>query len=203
MNAGVALCRAYLQLNGYFTQAELPVIQAAGEGSYREVADLDPLGVRFPRAATVVPGVLLDAEPLRLDVDPRLELPETEIDVIIAEVKEGAPRMNEAMRSGAVLRAALHRVGCAPPEAMGRVVGDLQHGGVSHLRSRESGIPCRVRLMAFGDGPSSRRRTYTVFSMRHVKEFVASYLDHHHDVLQPADLSDPVLGLLHLLRKLS
>ena len=90
MNAGVALTRAYLELNGYFTQNEIPVIGAAGEDAFKEITDLDVLGIRFPRAAVVVPQGD-DGSGIPLANDPFLDLPDTQIDVIIAEVKEGAP----------------------------------------------------------------------------------------------------------------
>ena len=48
MDNAVALVRAYLHVNGYFTVTEYPVLEAARHGGYRTVTDLDVLAVRFP-----------------------------------------------------------------------------------------------------------------------------------------------------------
>ena len=41
MNAGVSLVRAYLNLNGYFTATDIPVIRQGSQGQYRELTDID------------------------------------------------------------------------------------------------------------------------------------------------------------------
>jgi hypothetical protein len=46
----VALVQAYLRVNGYFTVAEYPVMEAMRTG-YRTLTDIDILGVRFPHAS--------------------------------------------------------------------------------------------------------------------------------------------------------
>ncbi len=50
MDHAVSLVQAYLQLNGYFTSAEYPIMQSAGKGSFRTVTDIDILAFRFPGA---------------------------------------------------------------------------------------------------------------------------------------------------------
>ena len=57
--------------------------------------------------------------------------------------------------------------------------------------------------MAFGSGSSGKRQHFTVVSLEHVADFVQGHLERYHEVLNPAELDDPVLGLLHLLRKIS
>lgn len=56
--------------------------------------------------------------------------------------------------------------------------------------------------MAFGGGTSGPRGGYTVVSLTDVAGFIHRHLERYHDVLNPADPSDPALGLLHLLRRL-
>jgi len=63
-------------------------------------------------------------------------------------------------------------------------------------------LPARVRLVAFGDGAGGLRDGYLVVSLEEVAGLVNQFLERYHHVLHPADLSDHVLGLLHLLRKL-
>jgi hypothetical protein len=203
VNAGVALVRAYLQLNGYFTSTEFAVIAGRRDGRYEELTDLDLLAVRLPLAVHVIPrGRPGPEDDLRLGTDDRLEPDPEAVDVIVAEVKEGKARLNEAARSGQTLYAALSRVGCVPPERMEGVVHELGRKGEARLGRGNAPIPCRIRLIAFGEGDSGPRDGYSVVSLSHVAGFVEQHLERYHDVLRPADLSDPVIGLLHLLRKL-
>lgn len=203
MNAGVSLVQAYLGINGYLTVAESPVIRGRKGGGYQELTDLDLLGVRFPDARHVVargrPGPVDD---LHLEVDRDLAPAAGAVDVIIAEVKEGKARMNDAARHRDVLYTALARIGCVPPSHMDRTIADLQGRGEARVGPGDGTVPSRIRLVAFGDGASGKRNGYTVVSLEHVARFVHRHLERYHDVLNPADLADPVLGLLHLLRKL-
>lgn len=205
MNAGVRLVQAYLHLSGYFTVSELPVIRGLRGGRFEEVTDLDLLAVRFPRAEYVVPrryGKRDQDAPLHLEHDPRLVDDPDVVDVIIAEVKEGKARVNDALRRGEALETALRRAGCVPDAYMERAVTEMQQLGETRLQANEAGMAIRIRLMAFGDGAPGPRPGYSVVSLSHVARFVERHLDRYHDVLQPADLGDTSIGLLHLLRKL-
>ena len=73
MNAGVALVRAYLRLNGYLTVDEFPVIRGRKDGVYQEITDVDVMAVRFPRAVHVIPRAgESPRHSLRLEADPEL-----------------------------------------------------------------------------------------------------------------------------------
>jgi uncharacterized membrane protein YedE/YeeE len=50
MDTAVALVEAYLNVNGYFTVAEYPVLEASRHGGVRAATDLDVLAFRFPGA---------------------------------------------------------------------------------------------------------------------------------------------------------
>lgn len=50
MDHAVALVEAYLQINGYFTVAEYPVIESFGKQHYGVATDMDMLAFRFPGA---------------------------------------------------------------------------------------------------------------------------------------------------------
>ena len=50
MNTAVAIVQAYLNVNGYFTVVEYPVLEAYRHGPARSVTDLDVLAVRFSGA---------------------------------------------------------------------------------------------------------------------------------------------------------
>jgi len=56
MDHAVALVQAYLQLNGYFTSAEYPIIAGTGRARFRTITDIDILAFRFP---TGEPSVIL------------------------------------------------------------------------------------------------------------------------------------------------
>lgn len=202
MNAGVALVRAYLQINGYFTLSELPVIRRRKHGSYEQVTDIDILALRFPRARQLVSeGRRGPQDDLTFAHDPDLDVPEHAMDMIIGEVKEGHPDINPALRSYETLYTALVRSGCCPPEDLDRVVEALRRRGEADLEEPESGTSCRIRLVAFGDGKPGPRRGYTVVSLRRIARFLDEHLERYREILHPADLTDPVLGLLHLLKK--
>ena len=203
MNPAVSLVRAYLELNGYFTIVEQSVVRSEARGRFREITDLDVLAVRFPRTQGVVPrGRPGLADDIRLAVDDALDISPDCMDLIIGEVKEGKPDVNRALRSPDVLYTAVARFGCCPETEIDRVVDELRREGQARLRDPAGDIPCRIRLVAFGGGLSGPRRDYTVLSMRDASRFVQEHIRRNHHILAPATVRDPVLGLLHLLRKL-
>lgn len=204
MNAGMRLVQSYLNLNGFFTVSELPVLRELRRGSYDQVTDLDLLAVRFRRAEYVVPrGHPGPADDLRLPGDALWADDAHDVEVLIAEVKEGKPRINDALRQPAALQTALRRVGCLPESQMEHCVEQLRRKGVVTLAAAETGgFSLRVRIVAFGDGHQGERDGYEVVALQHVARFIDEHLERNHRVLQPADLGDTPLGLLHLLRKL-
>jgi len=204
MNAGMRLVQSYLTLNGFFTVTELPVLRELRRGSYDQVTDLDILAIRFRRAEYVVPrGHPGPSDDLRLPGDALWGDDAHDVEVLIAEVKEGKPRVNDALRQPAALETALRRVGCVPDAQMQHCIERLRHQGMVSLSADEAdGFSLRVRIVAFGDGHQGERDGYQVVSLQHVAHFIDAHLARHHRVLQPADLGDTPLGLLHLLRKL-
>src|ERR1051325_2650194 len=106
MDHAVSLVQAYLQLNGYFTSAEYPIIAAAGRNGFRTITDIDVLAFRFPaglpplaaRKKRAIRGLEMG------DVDPGLGVPRDSIDMIIGEVKEGRVGINSGVRDPGVLR---------------------------------------------------------------------------------------------------
>ena len=51
MDHAVSLVQTYLQLNGYFTSAEYPIMASAGRNGVRSITDIDILAFRFPRVS--------------------------------------------------------------------------------------------------------------------------------------------------------
>jgi hypothetical protein len=56
MDTAVALVQAYLRVNGYFTVAEYPIVEAAGNSGPRSMTDIDILAFRFAGAGRDVGG---------------------------------------------------------------------------------------------------------------------------------------------------
>src|SRR5829696_5877870 len=112
MDHAVALVQAYLQLNGYFTSAEYPIIAGTGRNGFRTITDIDILAFRFPtgepmtRHAKRAPK-MIDTSSL----DPGLAVPEQSIDMIIGEVKEGRVGINTGIRDPQVLKTVIDRFG--------------------------------------------------------------------------------------------
>lgn len=93
MDTAVALVQCYLNVNGYFTVAEYPVLEASRRGPVRAVTDLDILGFRFPGAGH---EIIRNQHHLPLAgaqflPDRLLGCPGDRPDMIVGEVKEGPP----------------------------------------------------------------------------------------------------------------
>ncbi|HWW77854.1 MAG TPA: hypothetical protein VNZ44_20790 [Pyrinomonadaceae bacterium] len=202
MDNAVALVRAYLHVNGYFTVTEFPVLEAIGSGGYRTATDVDVLAFRFPLAGLTVSGAAGACGGGRtagvLGPDPALGAPSDRPDMIVGEVKEGRACVNEAAWDPAVLGAVLARFGCCEPGHTARVAEEL-------LRKGRAETPCghRVRVVAFGStpgGPTGGHR-YTTVSMGHVVRFLQEQLRGHWEVLGQAQLKDPAFGFLATVEK--
>ena len=79
---------------------------------------------------------------------------------------------------------------------------ELQERGESWVRDGEVAVPSRVRIVAFGDGIEHEGDRDTVIPLKKVAAFVTEHLRRYRDVLHPVRITDPTLGLLHLLEKL-
>ena len=196
MDPAVALVQAYLQVNGYFTVVEYPVLELTDDGAERTATDLDVLAFRFPGAGApaVEPG-RKGVGPVRRAPDPALGGDPGRADMIVGEIKQGRTRVNPAMRDPLVLSTALARFGCCRE-------GDHAHALATRLLRRgrastEAGHA--VRLVAFGAG-GAVPRVHTV-DLGHVFSFLDRYLASHHDTIGRAQLSQPAMAMLALLRK--
>lgn len=201
MGTAVALVQAYLQVNGYFTVTEYPVLEALHGDQVRTVTDLDMLAARFAAAGhDVVHGA--GHRPLgrtSLVVDPVLGCPGGRADMIVGEVKEGKARLNPALRDPAVLEVALTRFGCCPADHAQWVTRELiKHGQVLEPAGHT------IRMVAFGDshGSGDQGPWHTV-PMGHVVQFLQEYLREYWPVLRHAQLREPTFAVLALIEKWS
>jgi len=200
MDTAVALVQAYLHINGYFTVAEYPVLEAIRHGGYRTATDIDVLGVRFPHAGRLVPGTGRGdgSTPGVFETDRGLGALDDVVDMIVGEVKHGKAELNRGARNPDVLRVVLMRFGSCPPKHVDRMVEELlQHGSVLTPSGH------RVRLFAFGGiNEGSIGHGVQIMTLGHIVKFIRTYLQEHWEILRHAQFSDPGLDMLMLLEKL-
>lgn len=209
MDTAVAIVDAYLHLNGYVSLPEQPILIGHGRPwRYHTRTDVDILALRFPNAAVTIPrgeGVGEDVtaadQVLTFAADPRLQLRAHAVDVMIAEVKEGRPRLNEALRDPNVLFAVLKRLDAEFDEPIENSIRRLIKSGEAECNA--GGRLWRFRLVAFGEGtPIREGGPYTTIPLRHAASYVMRTLAGHRQVWRDAQFSHPVLDLLHLFDKL-
>jgi hypothetical protein len=194
MDHAVALVQAYLQLNGYFTSAEYPIVAGAGRKT-RTITDIDILAFRFPAGVPSNPR----RRPKGLDIkeiDPGLGIPRTAVDMIIGEVKEGRVGFNSAVRDPEVLKAVITRFG-ETPEDEERVIHELLEHGTTRLPSGYS-----VRLIVFASlPPGAPVPPCRIISLGHVLDFLQNYVTKHWNLLRHLQFKDPAFGFLMTLEK--
>jgi hypothetical protein len=197
MDHAVALVQAYLQLNGYFTSAEYPIIASAGRNGFRTITDIDVLAFRFPSGLPIanpqgrVPHGLDMSE-----VDPGLGVKPDAVDMIIGEVKEGRVSVNDGARDPDVLRAVISRLGNTPEEEEA-VIADLLRSGVATLPNGFT-----IRFIAFGAfPPGAAIPPCRIISLGHVLNFLQAYVRKHWRMLRHLQFKDPAFGFLMTLEK--
>jgi hypothetical protein len=191
VDTAVALVQAYLRMNGYFTVAEYPVLEAASGTPTRTITDLDILAIRLHRE----PRTHSDLGSAELD--PALGAELGAADMIVGEVKEGTPRLNPAMRDPVVLEAAFTRFGCCPPDMAADLVNELLRNGrvvapAGHV----------IRTVVFGNPhrTGSTQAWHTV-PLERVIEFLTENLRANWDAVGHTQIKDDVLGLFALMEK--
>lgn len=196
MDHAVSLVQAYLQLNGYFTSAEYPIIAGAGRNGVRTITDIDILAFRFPSGMLLPQGRRVPQGWTRADVDPGLGVAPDAIDVVIGEVKEGRVNINTGVRDPDVLKAVIGRVGTTAEEE-DRVVEELLRHGAATLPNGYI-----VRLIAFGAfPPGAPVPPCRIISLGHVLDYLQAYVRKHWQVLRHLQFKDPAFGFLMTLEK--
>jgi len=194
----VALVQAYLRVNGYFTVAEFPVIEAVRSGGYQTLTDIDVLAVRFPGAGYLVPAVPGSPHPPEtFAVDPAIEAEPDRVDMLIGEVKEGKAALNEPARDPTVLRTVLARFGCCPPSEAYEAARELIRRGSLRM---PSGHQARIATFGATAGPPPTGVALSL-SLGHITEFLRHHIREHWPVVSQAQFKDPALSWLVTLEK--
>ena len=194
MDHAVSLVQTYLQLNGFFTAAEYPVIEALHHGGYRSVTDVDILGFRFPMAQRVINSDAGRSYTIGAP-DPLLDVSNEFIDLLIGEVKEGKANMNSPTTDPNVLRAVLARFGCV--EECEDVIDVLLAEGSAITANGH-----RVRLVIFGGLPREAPPiACKLISLGHVLKYLQDYVRSHWKMLRHIQFKDPAFSFLMTLEK--
>ncbi len=198
MDHAVALVQAYLQVNGYFTVAEYPVLEALEAGGYQAATDIDLLALRLCDAGGVLAAGAGRDRAERFEPDPELRVPRGSADLLIVEVKEGRAELNPSARNAEILSAVLTRFGLAPHPRMEKSVAELQRTG----RTKWPG-DIWVRLLAFGSliDPKSVAG-FQAISLPHVTRFLSDYLHENWEALRHAHIRHQGFGFLALLEQI-
>lgn len=199
MDKAVAIVQAYLNVNGYFTVVEYPVLEGAPHGGWRTATDLDMLALRFPgggRFASAKTHKNMRGN-LVFEPDPALGAPPDLPDMIVGEVKEGRAKFNQAARNPKVLSMALARFGCCDVDEAANITQKLVSKGQVETRRGH-----RIRMVAFGSrADESDQLAERVITMGHMIDFLRNYLDEHWEALGQAQFKGEALGFLALLEK--
>ena len=199
MDHAVALVQAYLQVNGYFTVAEYPVLEALESGGYRSATDVDLLALRLCDAGGVVAAETgSNIEPAgRFEPDPELHVPDGAADLLIIEVKEGRAELNRGAKNPDVLSAVLTRFGLRPHPKVKKSMRELER----HGRTKWPGDTW-VRMMAFGSIVDPKITVgFQAISLPHVMQYLRAHLEQHWDVLRHAHIRHEAFGFLALLEQ--
>lgn len=193
MDPALALAQAYLQINGYFTVTDYPIVEAMGQG-YRAATDLDILAVRLPGAGHLVLG-RGQAGKVRA-ADPELGASDEGVDLIIAEVKQGAAELNKGAREPRVLEAAISRFGACPEHEAKRIAEELVETGIARYED------ATIRMVAFGShAKQGAERPYKTITLGHVADYVRAFVERHWEIIKHIYIANPTVGLVQLVHK--
>ncbi len=194
MDTAVALVKSYLQMNGFFTITEYPILESIADTT-RTVTDMDILALRFPGAGGFDSNAPTGG--LRIPPDPALGLSDDKIEVIIGEVKEGAAALNKAARDPQVLAAVLRRFGQMRPEIVEDLVSELIDTGRAE---HPAGI--NMRLIVFATKPPTRHRVrYEWIAIGEIGAWMRRQVRENWDRIKTIQSKDPALGFLLLFEK--
>ncbi len=197
MDHAVALVQAYLQVNGYFTVTEYPVLAALAGGGYQTATDIDVLALRLCDAGGVAAAGETGRGAPPFEPDPELAVPRGTADLLLVEVKEGRAELNEGAKNPDVLAAVLARFGLRPHPGMDASLRELERKGVTRWPG-----DVWVRMLAFGSTVDPRASGgFQAIALGHVVRYLTVYLAERWPALRHVHFRQEALGLLALLEQ--
>ena len=192
MDYSVSLVQTYLHVNGYFTVAEYPIVEATRTGGIRTATDLDILAFRFAGAGRRLHMDRRRARAQhRFESDPELGVSNDRSDMIIGEVKEGRAELNKGARDPFVVRSALVRFGCCASQEVDAVVRQLQARGRAVTPGGHS-----IRTVVFAAGRGNPRGVDRVVLLGHVFSYLEGYIKEHWEIFRHVQIKDPAFAYL-------
>jgi len=195
MDHAVSLVQAYLEINGYFTVAEFPVLSSLPGGGFASATDVDLLALRLCDAGGVAAAG--SSTPGSFEPDPALEVPSSGSDLLLIEVKEGRAELNRGAKDPDILEAVLGRFGLRSHDRSGRSLRDLERKG-------ETTWPGDVHVRMFAIGSTIDPKIvkgFRALSLAHVTGFVTDYIRDNWDALRHAQIRHEAFGFLALLEQ--
>jgi len=197
MDHAVALVQAYLEVNGYFTVAEHPVLSVLPNGGYVSATDIDLLALRLCSAGGMVAAGDNRGATDGFTPDPHLEIPSASADLLLIEVKEGRAELNRGAKDPRILRAVLSRSGLGSGTDSKRAIEELARRG----ETTWSG-DVRVRMLAFGSIVDPNVvKGFRAISLTHVTRFLTDYIEENWNALRHAQIRQQAFGFLALLEQ--
>lgn len=196
MDPAVALVDAYLQINGYFTVLEYPVVAATVQGRYEELTDIDVLAFRFASAGRHIPHSPERNHVGLLQPDPVLGVDPDSPDMLVVEVKQGRAALNAPARRRDVLMAALVRFGCCEEDEAAQVVAQLRRAGHARTCSGHT-----ARTVVFGAAQRQVTGAERTITIPHVVGYLAAHLRNNQSMYRAAQFRHPALALMLTIMK--
>lgn len=197
MDNAVALVNAYLQINGYFTVAEFPIVEhfKSDNSKLRSATDIDIMGFRFPNAG-MIRQVKNNNDSKITYIDEKLEIRREFSDMIIGEVKEGKAKFNKNIFEPEVLKTVLIRFGCCEYSEVETAVNSLISKGfydISHRHTIRMIIFCIENQIIY---------KYKTISLNHILNFLKEYINNNWEFFKTANYKDQGLGFMVTLEKI-
>ncbi len=197
MDNAVALVNAYLQINGYFTVAEFPIVEhfKRDNTKLRSATDIDIMGFRFPHAGMITQFKNNNDSKIT-SIDKKLEVKNEFSDMIIGEVKEGKPKFNRNIFEPEVLRTVLLRFGCCEYSEVETTVSSLISKGFYDIPHRHT-----IRMIIFCIENEFSYK-YKTISLNHILNFLKEYINNNWEFFKTANYKDQGLGFMVTLEKI-
>ena len=167
-----------MQINGYFTVLNCPLIEVADININRCINYLDILAVKFVRQSEVhaFSRALYNAKraPIAYIKDSLLHNPSHSNEIIIAELLQSGDSNKSMILDHKTLVAALDRFGCCKMKELHDIAHSLLISG-----SAETSNGFIIRMAYFSNSCSHNLKEWIFIDLEHVRLFVKDYCEYY------------------------